>query len=346
MLAPYGERAKAHPEGGIDLSVGTPVDATPDFIQEAVSNSSNSPGYPLTIGSPALREAMRSWAMNQLGVTGDFDVLPTIGSKEFIAWLPTVLESKKVLYPKIAYPTYLVSALLAHAEHHAVDIDPNKWPASDLLWVNSPSNPTGRVAPLSELEAIIQYSRKNKSVVASDECYINFPATISAPTPVSIFKAAAGNNENLLGIYSLSKRSNMAGYRAGLVVGDSALIAKIREVRKHAGMILSAPVQAAMIAALGDEKHVHAQAERYSHRRSLLRPALESLGFKIEHTEAGLYIWCTRGEADMDSVAFLADRGVLVTPGHFYGEAGAQYIRVALTATDDEITRAAARMNE
>jgi succinyldiaminopimelate transaminase len=284
--------------------------------------------------------------MKQLGITGDFDVLPTIGSKEFIAWLPTVLESKKVLYPKIAYPTYLVSAQLAHAEHQAVDIDPNQWPASDLLWVNSPSNPTGRVAPLSELEAIIKYSRKNKSVVASDECYINFPATISAPTPLSIFNAAAGNNENILGIYSLSKRSNMAGYRAGLVVGDSALIAKIREVRKHAGMMLSAPVQAAMIAALGDEKHVRVQADRYAQRRSILRPALEALGFKVEHTEAGLYIWCTRGEADMDSVAFLADRGVLVTPGHFYGEAGAQYIRVALTATDDEITRAAARMHE
>jgi succinyldiaminopimelate transaminase len=288
---------------------------------------------------------MRSWAINQLGISGDFDVLPTIGSKEFIAWLPSVLESKKVLYPKIAYPTYLVSSLLAHAKNEAVDIDPTKWPEADLVWVNSPSNPTGRVAPLSELEEIIKYSRKNKTVIASDECYINFPATKSAPAPVSIFKAAAGNNENLLGIYSLSKRSNMAGYRAGLVVGDSALIAKIREVRKHAGMILSAPVQAAMISALGDEKHVNEQADRYAHRRSVLRPALESLGFKVEHTEAGLYIWCTRGEADMDSVAFLADRGVLVTPGHFYGEAGAQYIRVALTATDDEITRAAARMN-
>ena len=288
---------------------------------------------------------MRSWAINQLGISGDFDVLPTIGSKEFIAWLPSVLESKKVLYPKIAYPTYLVSSLLAHAKNEAVDIDPTKWSEADLVWVNSPSNPTGRVAPLSELEEIIKYSRKNKTVIASDECYINFPATTSAPAPVSIFKAASGNNENLLGIYSLSKRSNMAGYRAGLVVGDSALIAKIREVRKHAGMILSAPVQAAMIAALGDEKHVNEQAERYAHRRSVLRPALESLGFKVEHTEAGLYIWCTRGEADMDSVAFLADRGVLVTPGHFYGDAGAQYIRVALTATDDEITRAAARMN-
>jgi succinyldiaminopimelate transaminase len=338
-------RAKAHPEGAIDLSVGTPVDSTPEFIQQELSSTSNSPGYPLTIGSPTLREAMRSWAINQLGITGDFDVLPTIGSKEFIAWLPSVLESKNVLYPKIAYPTYLVSALIAHAKHEAVDTDPIKWPAADLVWVNSPSNPTGRVAPLSELEEILKYSRKNSSVVVSDECYINFPADIHATEPISIFKAAAGNNENLVGVYSLSKRSNMAGYRAGLVVGDSALIAKIREVRKHAGMILSAPVQAAMIAALGDEKHVQLQAERYARRRSILRPALESLGFKVEHTEAGLYIWCTRGEADMDSVAFLADRGVLVTPGHFYGEAGAKYIRVALTATDDQITRAAARMN-
>ena len=338
-------RAKAHPEGAIDLSVGTPVDSTPEFIQEELSSSSNSPGYPLTIGSPALREAMRNWAINQIGITGDFDVLPTIGSKEFIAWLPTVLESKKVLYPRIAYPTYLVSALIANAKNEAVDIDPTKWPEADLVWVNSPSNPTGRVAPLSELEEIIQYSRNNNSVIVSDECYINFPADVNATKPISIFKASVGNNENLLGVYSLSKRSNMAGYRAGLVVGDSALIAKIREVRKHAGMILSAPVQAAMIAALGDEKHVQVQAERYTRRRSILRPALESLGFRVEHTEAGLYIWCTRGEADLDSVAFLADRGVLVTPGHFYGEAGAQFIRVALTVTDDQITQAAARMN-
>ena len=337
-------RAKAHPEGGIDLSVGTPVDSTPEFIQQKLSSSSDSPGYPLTVGSPALREAMRTWAVTQLGVTGDFDVLPTIGSKEFIAWLPSVLESKKVLYPKIAYPTYLVSSMIAHAESEAVETDPTQWPEADLVWVNSPSNPTGRVAPVSELEEIIKYSVKNKSIIVSDECYINFPADSNAAKPVSIFKVATGKNENLLGVYSLSKRSNMAGYRAGLVVGDSALIAKIREVRKHAGMILSAPVQAAMIAALGDEKHVQVQAERYARRRSVLRPALESLGFKVEHTEAGLYIWCSRGEPAMDSVAFLADRGVLVTPGHFYGEAGAQFIRVALTATDDEIMRAASRM--
>ena len=152
------------------------------------------------------------------------------------------------------------------------------------------------------------------------------------------------NNKNLLSIHSLSKRSNLAGYRGGLIIGDSALIARIREIRKHAGLLVPGPVQAAMVAALKDEVHVHEQAVRYAHRRELLRPALESMGFKVEHSEAGLYIWCTRDELDFDSVSALAQLGILVTPGRFYGEAGTKHIRVALTATDSQIATAAARI--
>ena len=344
MLAPYGARAREHAEGAIDLSVGTPVDSTPDFIQEALRQSANAPGYPLTIGSPALRNAMRDWAINILGVRGEFDVLPSIGSKEVIANLPATLKAKTVLYPTIAYPTYLVGAILAGAEHHPVGFSSSDWPESDLVWINSPSNPTGRVAPIGELEAVLAYSRRTGAVIASDECYFNFPARQDGVKPLSILSVAEGDNQNLLAFHSLSKRSNLAGYRAGMIIGDPALIARVREIRKHTGLLVPTPVQAAMVAALGDELHVEEQALRYAARREVLRPALESIGFTIEHSEAGLYIWCTRGEEDYDSVSFLANMGILTTPGSFYGKAGGHHIRIALTATDTEISTAVARI--
>ncbi len=277
-------------------------------------------------------------------MTGDFDLLPSIGSKEVVANLPRQLEADCVLYPQIAYPTYLVGALLAEAENHPVGFDPASWPKSDFVWINTPSNPTGRTSPREELQAVIRYSRRTGAVIASDECYFNFPGGAESIQPLSILNVADGENRNLIALHSLSKRSNFAGYRGGLIIGDPVLIAKIREIRKHSGLLVPSPVQAAMVAALGDEIHVHEQAERYAKRREILRPALISLGFVIEHSEAGLYIWCTRGERDIDSVSFFAELGILVTPGGFYGEAGAKHIRIALTATDQQILTAATRI--
>jgi len=341
-LAPYGARAREHAGGIIDLSQGTPVDATPEFIQQELKSAANSPSYPVTIGTPELRSAMRNWATGVLGATGEFDVLPTIGSKELVAWLPAILEAKTVLYPKVAYPTYLVGSMINKSENIAVEIDATTWPKSDLAWINSPSNPTGRVHSESELEAVIAYARTNNSVVASDECYISFPAT--GPAPVSILKLADGNNKNLLAVHSMSKRSNLAGYRAGLIVGDADLIGEIREVRKHAGMMLPLPIQRAMTAALGDEVHVAEQAKRYAVRREVLSVALNAAGFKIDFSNAGLYIWCTRDEDSWDSISWLADIGILATPGIFYGQAGAKHIRIAMTATDSQINEAASRI--
>jgi aspartate/methionine/tyrosine aminotransferase len=106
VLAPFGDRAREHPRGIVDLSVGTPVDPTPEFIQKALRDASNAPGYPVTAGTPELQERLRTWSITHLGASGDFDVLPTIGSKELVAWLPTFLESQTVLFPEIAYPTY------------------------------------------------------------------------------------------------------------------------------------------------------------------------------------------------------------------------------------------------
>ena len=225
-MAPYGEKAKKYPGGFIDLSQGTPVDPTPTFIQEALTKASNSPSYPLTAGSSQLKDAIRAWATLNLGATGEFDVLPVIGSKEFVALLPTFLQSKTVLYPKIAYPTYLVGALMASAKAIPVEIDAKSWPTADLAWINSPSNPTGQVQSDSEILATINWARNNGSVIASDECYLSFSKEAK-----SILSLTGGNNEGVLAVHSLSKRSNLAGYRAAFVIGDSKLIDQIRQIK-------------------------------------------------------------------------------------------------------------------
>ncbi|MEY4438003.1 MAG: hypothetical protein RL249_415 [Actinomycetota bacterium] len=340
-LAPYGAIARKHPQGAIDLSVGTPVDPTPEFIQKAFQAASNSPSYPVTVGTPELRDAITAWAKKYLGATGEFGVLPLIGSKEFVAWLPTFIEAQSVLYPEVAYPTYLVGSLLATAQATPVSLDASQWPRADMAWVNSPSNPTGRVHSASEFSAAIEWSRKNKSVLVSDECYLEFGDSVK---PTSIMSHTGGDNTNILAVHSLSKRSSMAGYRAAFIVGDPALIARILEVRKHAGMMVPLPVQMAMIAALSDDVHVAEQRARYNARRAALTPALRAAGFSIDHSEAGLYIWATRQENCWDSVSWLADRGIIATPGIFYGDQGASHIRIAMTATDAQIAEAAARI--
>ena len=332
-LAPFGEKAKAHPSGLIDLSQGTPVDSTPEFIQEAFKAAANSPSYPLTAGTPELRAAITKWAQDELGASGDFGVLPLIGSKELVAWLPTILQSKHVLYPEIAYPTYLVGSMIAQTNSSPVDFDASKWPVADLAWVNTPSNPTGRVHSDEELLKAINWARSGGIVIA-DECYLEFGNGI---TPKSIMSLTAGNNKNILAIHSLSKRSSMAGYRAAMMIGDKELIARILEVRKHAGMMVPLPVQKAMIAALSDNKHVEIQRNRYNERKEKVRTAIEKNGFKVDHSEAGLYLWATRNEPAWDSVAWFADRGILVTPGHFYGEKGGKHVRIAMTASDAQI---------
>ena len=340
-LAPYGDTARSHPNGIIDLSQGTPVDPTPEFIQQAFRDSSNSPSYPVTAGTPELRAAIKKWATDRLGATGEFDVLPLIGSKELVAWLPTYLESTSVLIPEIAYPTYHVGALLGGAQSIPVGVDAHAWPVADLAWLNSPSNPTGRVHSITEMKACIDWSRANKSILISDECYLEFDQSAHS---YSVLSQTGGDNTNILAVHSLSKRSSMAGYRAAFMIGDSALIAKIREIRKHGGMMVPLPVQKAMTVALSDDTHVAEQRARYNARKDVLRPALEAVGFTVEFSNSGLYLWCTRNEDAWTSVAWLAERGILATPGSFYGALGSMHIRIAMTATDAQIADAAARI--
>jgi succinyldiaminopimelate transaminase len=255
-----------------------------------------------------------------------------------------MLEAKSVLIPEIAYPTYKVGALLARAELVEVGIDANTWPKrADLAWINSPSNPTGRVHSKGELEACLAWVRESGAILASDECYLPFTNGIQAH---SILAIAKGDNTSLLAVHSLSKRSNIAGYRGAFVAGDSKLIAQLLEIRKHMGMMLPLPIQRSMAMALSDQSHVDKQASRYQARREVLAKALSKAGFKIEFSEAGLYIWCSRDESDWDSVAWFAELGILVTPGSFYGVKADRYVRIALTASDENISSAASRIIE
>ncbi|WP_246281809.1 succinyldiaminopimelate transaminase [Fodinicola acaciae] len=347
-LAPAKQKAAAHPDGIVDLSIGTPVDPTPAVVRRALTEFADAPGYPATVGTPALREAMAEWCTDRLGApTGVDGVLPSIGSKELIAWLPTLLgvgSGDTIVVPALAYPTYEVGARLAGATAVRSDSTTALGPqAPALMWVNSPSNPTGRVLPREHLAKVVSWARERGTTVVSDECYVELGWDTE---PVSVLHpdVCHGDHTGILAIHSLSKRSNLAGYRAGFVAGDPALIQRLLEVRRHAGMMVPAPVQAAMTVALGDRQHVAEQRDRYRRRREVLRAAVTAAGFRVDHSEAGLYLWATRGDDCWSAVDFLAERGILVAPGEFYGPTGAQHVRIALTATDERVEAAAIRL--
>jgi succinyldiaminopimelate transaminase len=348
-LEPFKATAAAHPGGIVDLSVGTPVDPVPELIQKALVAAADSPGYPTVWGTPELRDALTGWVERRLGARDvtHRHVLPVVGSKELVAWLPTQLglgPGDKVAYPRLAYPTYEVGARLARADYVVYD-DPTELDPTDLklLWLNSPSNPTGKVLSAQELTRIVAWAREHDILVFSDECYIELGWEAD---PVSVLHpdVCGGSYEGIVSVHSLSKRSNLAGYRAAFLAGDPAVLGDLLQIRKHGGMMTSAPTQAAVVAALADDVHVREQRERYAARRSALREALLRHGFRIEHSEASLYLWATRDESCWDTVAHLAELGILVAPGDFYGEAGEKFVRVALTATDERVAAAVERL--
>jgi succinyldiaminopimelate transaminase len=349
-LEPYKATAAAHPDGVVDLSVGTPVDPVPALIQRALVGAADSPGYPTVWGTTELRDALTGWVERRLGAYGvaHSNVLPVVGSKELVAWLPTQLglgAGDRVGYPLLAYPTYEVGARLCGAEPVPYDDPTELDPAGlKLLWLNSPSNPTGRVLSQDELTRIVGWAREHGVLLFSDECYLELGWEAE---PVSVLRpeVCGGTYEGIVSVHSLSKRSNLAGYRAAFLAGDAAVLGELLKIRKHGGMMTPAPVQAATVTALGDDTHVREQRARYLARRTALRAALETHGFRIDHSEAGLYLWSTRDEPCWDTVAHLAGLGVLVAPGDFYGPAGGRHVRVALTATDERIDAAVKRLS-
>lgn len=336
---------RAHPAPA-DLSIGSPIDPTPDIVQRALADAADSPGYPTVAGVAGTNDAFRAWLRRRAAVsTGNLGVIPSIGSKELVALLPMLLGLRagdRVVVPEVAYPTYVVGALMAGCEVVVSD-DPDSARGARLIWINTPGNPTGRVLSAEHLRAFVDSAREHGAVLASDECYLEFgwdARPMSALSSAVIGDDATG----VLALHSLSKRSNMAGYRYGAVAGDPALIARLLDIRKHIGLMTPLPVQRAAEAAWADDAHVEEQRGRYLRRRAVLAPALEAAGFRIDHSEAGLYLWATRDEDCWATAAHLADLGILVAPGDFYGERGARHVRLALTASDDVIAAAAERI--
>ena len=359
-----------------------------EVIRTALAKATDAHAYPATAGTPGLREAIAEWYARRRGaVVAPDATLPTVGSKELVALLPFLLgigAGEAVVFPRVAYPSYAMGAALVGAEAVAAD-DPADWPAhTRLVWINSPGNPDGRVMGVEALRAAVARARELGAVIVGDECYaeLGWDAPWDAERIPSILDTrvvgeldGAPDHRGVLAAYSLSKQSNLAGYRAAFVAGDPTLIRSLLNVRKHAGLIVPAPVQAAMAAALRDDAHVAAQRERYRARREVLRPALEAAGFRIDGSEAGLYLWATRpggradaaagaadakadadasaakADADADAgawsiVAEFAELGILVGPGPFYGSHSDGHVRLALTASDEQIAAAAARLRD
>lgn len=348
-LAEHAATARAHPDGLVDLSVGTPVDPVPATVRAALASVSELPGYPATHGTGALRAAVVDTLRRRHGVEGidPEAVLPTIGSKEMVAWLPQLLglgDGDTVVIPELSYPTYEVGVRLAGASMLRADsltaLGPQR-PA--LVWVNSPSNPTGKVLGVEHLRKVVDWARERGTVVASDECYL---ALGWDKQPVSLLhpSVTGGDVTNLVAVHSLSKVANLASYRAGFVTGDPELVADLLAVRKHTGMIVPRPVQEAMTAALRDDDALTAQRARYAARRTTLAKVLRDNGFCIDHSEAGLYLWASGDTDAWTSVDWLAQRGILAAPGTFYGPVGGQHVRLALTATDERVAAAADRL--
>lgn len=348
-LAETRARASAHPGGLVDLTVGTPVDPVAPLIREALAEDAALPGYPTTVGTAALRRAAVESLARRYGVTGlsENAVLPVIGTKEIIAGLPAQLglgAGHTVVVPEVAYPTYEVGALLAACTVVRADSLTQLGPSSpSLLYLNSPSNPTGKILGVDHLRKVVEWARERGVIVASDECYLGLVWEGEAPSILDP-RVCGGDHTGLLALHSLSKTSNLASYRAGFVAGDASLVAELLEVRKHSGLMMPLPVQTAMTAALGDDAHEAEQRERYRARRARLRPAVEAAGFRIDHSEAGLYLWASRDEYCRDTADWFAERGVLVAPGEFYGPAGARHVRIALTATDATVDEAVRRL--
>lgn len=363
-MVPYRQKAAEHPDGVVDLSIGTPVDPTPLVIQDALGSAADAHGYPTTHGTRALREAVAAWYQRRRGVPGldPEQIMPTVGSKELVAWLPLLLglgAGDVVVRPTVAYPTYDIGARIAGAQYVAADdlddLDADQRDRVRLVWVNSPGNPTGIVRDAQSLKKVVDQARAVGAVVASDECYAELgwgewdleQGGTSVPSVLDP-AVSGGDFSLLLSVYSLSKQSNMAGYRAAFVAGDPDIMKDLINSRKHAGMIVPAPVQVAMQMALTDDAHVAAQKALYRARREQLLPALRDFGMRIEHSEAGLYLWCrpTSGEDTWQTVSRFAERGLVVGPGVFYGESGSGYVRVALTGTNERIQAAVTRLRE
>jgi succinyldiaminopimelate transaminase len=336
--------ADSLPGGVVDCSIGTPCDPVPEVAVRAAADAlTHSMGYPASAGSAALREAAAAWITRRFDVSVDAShVGACVGTKELVASLPHFLHLRNpqrdtVLYPAVAYPSYEMGAVLAGCRavpvpldaqwHLDLDaIDPSDADRALLLWVNEPGNPTSSAATSEQLVQVATWARERGIVVASDECYAEY-----APTPATIL---AGGTDGVLAMHSLSKRSNLAGMRIGFYAGDPDLVEYLVETRKHAGLMVAVPMQAAAVAALGDDAHVAVQRARYNERRALALEALAPLGLVHDGGPCLFYLWLRREDGADDGWEIAAQlahaAGLLVAPGDLYGAAGGDHVRLAL----------------
>ena len=357
-LDAFRRLASVVPGGVVDCSIGNPVDPVPESVLAALTAAAPlATGYPATIGSTELRAGAAEWLGRRFGVDVDAEaVLACVGTKELVASLPRVLHLRRpdrdtVLYPAISYPTYAMGAELAGLRAVPVPLDAD-WHldlsrVSDadadralLLWTNEPGNPTAAVASMAAVANAVTWARERRITLAADECYAEF----SGGEPST---ALATGGDGVLAVHSLSKRSNMAGFRAGFVAGDPDLVRYLGEVRKHAGLMMPGPIQAAAVAALADDEHVATQRRRYVERRALMLEGLRSLGLVHDGGPAPFYLWL-RSEDQVDDgwelAARLAEAGTLVAPGGLYGPAGADHVRLALTQPTERLELALTRL--
>ncbi|MDP4014584.1 MAG: succinyldiaminopimelate transaminase [Candidatus Nanopelagicales bacterium] len=350
-IAEVRPRAIASGLAVIDLGQGTPVDETPAPIRDALSNAGDAPGYPTAHGTDDLRSAFASWASRRIGAAIDpRDVVPTIGSKELIALLPTLLglgAADTVVIPHLAYPTYRVGADLASCRVVVSDSLLALGPARvSIVWVNTPSNPTGQVLPPEHLHKMVQWARDRGSLLVSDECYIELAPTGHRPHSVLHPDVSGGSFDNVLALHSLSKTYSMAGYRCGFVSGDQGVVRRLLQRRRDLGLLVPTPVQAAGAAALSDDSLAALARKRFQSRREVLAAALRQRGFVVDDDQAGLFVWASLDEPCDVTVGRLADAGIVVAPGDFYGALGGRHIRLSLTASDSQVDEAAARIAE
>ena len=345
--------AEAFDGGPIDCSIGTPIDPPPEFVIEELARALGARGYPPSAGTPAYREAAATWLRRRFDVEADAnDVVACVGTKEFVAslagflhlWLP---ERDTVLYPEVSYPTYAMGATLAGLRAVAVpmvkgQLDLDAISDDDaaralVLWSNSPSNPTGA---LDDLERVAAWGRRNNVLAASDECYAEFTWS-SRPRTILEY-----GTEGVLALHSISKRSNLAGMRAGFYTGDAGVVSYLRSVRQHAGFMVPGPVQDAVALAYGDDQHVEVQRQRYRARLERLSVALSHLGIDAPIPEGSFYLWCSKAGLDGWGIAtLLAERsGLVASPGELYGAAGRDFVRIAVVQPDERIELVASRL--
>jgi len=345
--------AQKHEGGLVDLSIGTPCDAPAPAVVAALSSSNAERGYPPSIGSDALRNAAQAWMQRKFEISvPTSQIAACIGSKEFVATTPQYLKLRSpdrdtVLFPAVSYPTYEMGAILAGCRPVAVPmtatggIDTSKISASDvkralMIWSNSPNNPTG---DLDDLKALATWGRKNSVPVFSDECYVEFTWSRK---PETILQHGL---EGVVALHSLSKRSNLAGVRVGVYAGDKEIVNYLKEVRKHVGMLVPGPAQAAAVVAFGDDESVKLQRDVYLRRLDTLATVLSKWsGFNIDMPSGGFYLWFDAKDGWEFAERVAKEGGALVSPGDFYGAGGANNVRVAVVQPDDKIALVTSRL--